>query len=100
MTTIRCHPCAPVEVDDLQEWMDGALGRIREALPHGTVRLLRLTQELPSGGHSFGWLIELDPDDDVDVLRLKAVRAALRDMRLLGLQPTVLADERAPSLAS
>ena len=63
---IRCHPCAPVPADELEGWLEQQVDELRALAPHATLRLSRLTQ----GG----------PSTD-----------SLRDMRLLGLQPTLLA---------
>jgi hypothetical protein len=84
---IRCHPCAPVALPEIEAWLQREVGRIRDEVPGATVRLLRLSQELPSGDHSVGWLIELEVDVSLVETGLAAV---LSEMRLLGLQPTVL----------
>jgi hypothetical protein len=83
---IRCHPCAPVDVDEIEGWLERELARMREAVSGATVRLLRLTQDLPSGGQSVGWLIEFDADFE-DSERLDGL---LSELRLLGVQPSVL----------
>ena len=66
---IRCHPRVPIS----------------------TVRLSRLTQELPDAHIDIGWLIELELDPDEPLLAGGRITQALRDMRLLGLQATLLA---------
>jgi hypothetical protein len=62
-----------------------------EAAPHGTVRLSRLTQGGPSTDLEIGWLIELELADEEPLLAGQRLADALRDMRLLGLEPTLLA---------
>jgi hypothetical protein len=92
---IRCHPCTPVEPDEIQRWLERELSRVRDKAGGGAVRLLRLTQDLPSGEYPIGWLVEIDVDDDVfDSARLAEV---MSDMKLLGLQPTVLESAEAPA---
>jgi hypothetical protein len=86
---IRCHPCAPVSTEEVDSWLRAEVERLRDGAPHAALRVLRLNQELPSGGADVGWLIELDavggepPLDDDELARM------LRDLRLLGLQPTL-----------
>jgi hypothetical protein len=86
--TIRCHPSAPVSTAEIEGWLEREIGRIRDDCPEGTLRLIRLTQDLASGEQSVGWLVELDVDEQVfDSERLATV---VSEMRLLGLQPSVL----------
>ena len=54
------------------------------------MRLSRLTQGLPAAHLDIGWLIELELDPDEPLLADDRLPQALRDMRLLGLQPTLL----------
>jgi hypothetical protein len=95
---IRCHPCVPVALTEIEAWLKRELGRIRDEIPDATVRLLRLSQERPSGDHSVGWLIELDTD--TSVLETGRFAAVLSEMRLLGLQPTVLETARSAVVSS
>jgi hypothetical protein len=88
---IRCHPCAPVSAGELEGWLERQVAELRAAAPHGTVRLSRLTQAGPSAHLAIGWLVELDLDEDEPLLAGQRIGNALRDMRLLGLQPTLLA---------
>jgi hypothetical protein len=88
---IRLHPCVPVSIDDLEEWLDHEVMDLRAAAPEGTVRLSRLTQPLPSGGVDIGWLLELELSERERPLALDRIAEALRDMRLLGFQPAMLA---------
>ena len=87
---IRCHPCAPVPADELEGWLERQLDELRSAAPHGTFRLSRLTQGGPSTDLNIGWLIELELADGEPLLRGPLIADSLRDMRLLGLQPTLL----------
>ncbi|HET8820098.1 MAG TPA: hypothetical protein VFM57_01000 [Thermoleophilaceae bacterium] len=86
---IRCHPCAPVSADDLEGWLDQQVDELRAAVPQGTLRLCRLTQGGPSSDLNIGWLIELELADG-ELLGGRLLADSLRDMRLLGLQPTLL----------
>jgi hypothetical protein len=93
---IRCHPYAPVASDELEDWLAREVDSIREAAPDATVRLMRLSQALSAGRVAIGWLIELDwPHGEVALTDVQ-LETVLRDMRLLGLQPTLL-DRTAPA---
>ena len=71
----------------LHAWLEQQVTHLRAEAPHGTIRLSRLTQGLPS---PIGWLIEVELDDDEPLLARERLAHVLRDMRLLGLQPTLL----------
>jgi hypothetical protein len=88
---IRCHPRVPVSADELQHWLERQLDELRAEAPHATVRLSRLTQGGPSAELDIGWLVELELREDEPLLAGHRLADALRDMRLLGLQPTLLA---------
>ena len=88
---IRCHPCVPVSADELEPWLEKQLDELRADTPHGTLRLSRLTQGAPDVNLENGWLIELDLPEGEPLLTGRRLGDALRDMRLLGLQPTLLA---------
>src|SRR4051794_14383044 len=87
---IRCHPYAPVEADELESWLAREIEQVRATAPEATVRLMRLTQSRPTGASLVGWLVELEsvPGDGAADFHLENV---LADMRLLGLQPSLLA---------
>ena len=57
-------------------------------------RLSRLTQSAPDMDLEIGWLVELDLPDGEPLLTGRRLADALRDMRLLGLQPTLMAGAR------
>jgi hypothetical protein len=90
---IRCHPRVPVSVsaDELERWLERQVSDLRAAAPHGTVRLSRLTQGRPGADLDVGWLVELELAEGEPLLAGHRLADALRDMRLLGLQPTLLA---------
>jgi hypothetical protein len=90
---IRCHPRAPVSPEELEPWLEQQVDRLRGEAPQGTVRLSRLTQELPSVDIDIGWLLELELPEGEPLLALDRLADALRDMRLLGLEPTLLAPQ-------
>jgi hypothetical protein len=92
---IRCHPCVPVSADELEPWLENQLDELRADAPHGTLRLSRLTQNAPDMDLEIGWLVELDLPDDEPLVTGRRLADALRDMRLLGLQPTLLAPHQA-----
>jgi hypothetical protein len=89
--SIRCHPFAPVSADELEQWLERQVSHLREEAPQGTIRLLRLTQERPDASLVIGWLLELELPEDEPLLARDRLADALRDMRLLGLQPTIFA---------
>lgn len=88
--SIRCHPCAPVATDELERWLGHEVERLRASAPHAVLRLIRLVQRMPTGDVGVGWLIELDAPNGDPPLRDEALAGVVRDLRLLGLQPTVL----------
>lgn len=88
---IRCHPSVPVSSGELEEWLEQQVHALRADAPHGTVRLSRLMQGLPSGNLSIGWLLEFELSETEHAVAQPHLREALRDMRLLGFQPTLLA---------
>jgi hypothetical protein len=88
--TIRCHPRVPVAAEELERWLDRQVEGLRAEAPRGTVRLSRVVQELPSVDIGVGWLLELELPADESLLDEDRLAAVLRDMRLLGLQPTLL----------
>ena len=91
---IRCHPCAPVAPDELEQWLERQTEVMRAGAPHAIVRLSRLAQARDNGDLHIGWLVELDLPDGEMPLTETQLADALRDMRLLGLQPTLLAPQR------
>jgi hypothetical protein len=93
---IRCHPSVPVAAEELEQWLEQQVGDLRVAAPGGTVRLSRLTQALPSGDVDVGWLLELELSDGERHLIDARLMEAVRDMELLGFQPTVLVPLEAP----
>jgi hypothetical protein len=87
---IRCHPCVPISADDLGEWLEHQVMDLRALVPGAAVRLSRLAETLPSGDVDVGWLIELELSERQRVLVHDRLIEAVRDMGLLGFQPTVL----------
>jgi hypothetical protein len=87
---IRCQPRVPISPDELEGWLEIEVKDLRAQAPHATVRLSRLTQGGPDAHLDIGWLIELELDPSEPLLAGDRLSQALRDMRLLGLQPTLL----------
>jgi hypothetical protein len=87
---IRCQPIAPVSADDLQGWLELEMRELGAAVPRGTVRLSRLTQESQNADLETGWLVELEAPDGEPPLWDDRLAVTLRDMRLLGLEPRLL----------
>ena len=86
---IRCHPCAPVATEELEQWLGEEVERLRASAPQAVLRMVRLTQRSPTGDIGVGWMLELDAANGEPPLDEDGLAAVLRDMRLLGLQPTV-----------
>jgi hypothetical protein len=87
---IRCQPRVPLDPDELEGWLELEVKDLRAQAPRATVRLSRLTQRRLDAHLDIGWLIELELDPDEPLLAGERLSLALRDMRLLGLQPTLL----------
>jgi hypothetical protein len=87
---IRCHPRQPVAADELEGWLGLEVDELRAAAPDATIRLSRLTTSRADGELDVGWLVELELAEDEPLLAGHRLADALRDMRLLGLQPTLL----------
>lgn len=87
---ICCHPCVPVAAEEIEPWLEQQLAELRAKAPGGTIRLSRLRQGLPSTNVDIGWLIELELQAGEAPLARERLGEALRDMRLLGLQPKLL----------
>ena len=88
---IRCQPCAPASHEELERWLERHVGELRVAIPHATCRLSRLTQGGPSADPGIGWLVELELAEGEPLPEAERLATSLRDMRLLGLEPTLLA---------
>ena len=88
---IRCHPCVSVSADELDQWLEQQVRELRAEAPRGTVRLSRLTEGRPGAALAPGWSVELELAEEEPLLAGDRIADALRDMRLLGLQPTLLA---------
>ena len=88
---IRCHPVVPVSAGELEQWLEQQLNDLRVEAPLGIIRMSRLAQGAPSSGCYIGWLVELELPEAGSFLTEDRLADALRDMRLLGLQPTLLA---------
>jgi hypothetical protein len=87
---IRCHPRVPISSDELEGWLEIEVKDLRAQAPRATVRLSRLTQDGPGAHLDIGWLIELELEPTEPLLAGDRLSQALRDMRLLGLEPTLL----------
>jgi hypothetical protein len=88
---IRCHPCVPLSIEELEQWLQSEVHELRAEAPQATIRLSRLTQGLPSVTLDIGWLVELELSEDEPLLAGERLAEAIRDMRMVGLQPTLLA---------
>ncbi|MBS1843512.1 MAG: hypothetical protein JST53_03750 [Actinobacteria bacterium] len=94
---VRCHPYAPVATEEVQKWLTEEVGRLREDAPDATIRLLRLSQAGPEGEIGVGWQIELGVTLSDAPLDQRCLADLLGDLRLLGLQPSVLRAQDLPA---
>jgi hypothetical protein len=88
---IRCHPGVPVAADELEGWLERQVDELRAAAPDATIRLSRLTRGGANNEPGVGWLVELELANGEPLFAGHQLADALRDMRLLGLEPTLLA---------
>lgn len=89
---VRCHPYAPVATEALQKWLREEVRRLRKVAPEASIRLLRLSQPGPAAEIEVGWQIEIGGSLCLSPLDDKSLAELLRDLRLLGLQPSVLGE--------
>jgi hypothetical protein len=87
---IRCHPTVPVPSEELEQWLDVQVERLRADAPTATVRVSHLSQALPSGDVEIGWLLEFEVPESERLLAHEHLAVTITDMVLLGFQPTVL----------
>jgi hypothetical protein len=92
---IRCLPRAPVAGEELERWLERELEELRRDISRGTIRLSRLTDPLPTADVGIGWLIEFDLPEHQLQPAWGRIATTLRDLRLLGFQPTLLAPPEA-----
>jgi hypothetical protein len=88
---IRCHARVPVASHELEGWLERQVDELRAGAPHATIRLSRLTQSGPDAELDVGRLVELELAEGESLLAGPRLADALRDMRLLGLDPTLFA---------
>lgn len=91
---VRARSCTPASTVELTDWLEGKVAQLREETPGALVRLTRLVQDLPAARVDDGWLIEVQtegegPGEGADPLTA-ALEEVLCDMRILGLDPTLL----------
>lgn len=98
---IRCRSCTPASTVELTDWLEAKVADLREQEPRLLIRLTRLRQELADAAIDDGWLIEVelpaDPAGGLPAPVAATLEEALRDMRILGLAPTVLVPARLPA---
>ncbi len=87
---IRCQPRASISLDELEGWLELEIHELRAAVPRSTVLLSRLAHRGRSADSEAGWLIELQLAEGESLLGEGRLAGVLRDMRLLGLEATLL----------
>ncbi|HET7574681.1 MAG TPA: hypothetical protein VFJ99_06150 [Solirubrobacterales bacterium] len=97
---IRCRSCTPASAAELTDWLEAKLAELRERTPQLLVRLTRLAQDLPEATVEDGWLIEVESQgerpEEPFTTSMASLEAILSDMRILGLDPTLLVPVRLP----
>jgi hypothetical protein len=86
---IRCTPPAAQPGDGLEGWLELEVKDLQAHLRPATVRLSRLTQ--PSPHLDSGWLIEVERQGEQPPLTEERLAELLASIRLLGVEPFVLA---------
>ena len=87
---VRCDPQTDVAAHEVERWLQREVERFRYVSPRASVRLHRLSATESTLKTGRGWLIELDSSGEGDPIDRENLDVALRDMRLLGLRPTLL----------
>lgn len=91
---VRCRSCTPASAGELTEWLEDKVAELREGTPGLLARLTRLAQDLPGATVDDGWLLEFElpreREDSAFTLLMSALGETLRDMRVLGFDPTLL----------
>jgi hypothetical protein len=87
---IHCQPASAVPTQEVERWLKQEVERLRAGTPHASFHLHRITATESTGDTRTGWLIELDATSGDEPLDHEHVDAVLRDLRLLGLRPTLL----------
>ncbi len=97
---VRCRSCTPASTVELTDWLEGKVTQLSTDTPRAAVRLTRLVQDLPTATLDDGWLIEISLEgergEDSDSLAA-SLEEILRDMRIIGLDPTLLVPKRLPT---
>jgi len=97
---VRCRSCTPASTVELTDWLEGKVALLRDETPAALVRLTRLVQDLPGARVDDGWLIEVQLEGEGPVERpgplAVSLEEILRDMRILGLDPTLLVPRTPP----
>jgi hypothetical protein len=90
---IRCR-ATPASTGELTDWLEDEVAELRDGHPELLVRLSRLTQDLPDTSIDDGWLIEVEIPGEQPAepfaLLMASLEEILGDMRILGLDPTLL----------
>lgn len=91
---IRCRPRDPEAGVRFEQW----LGQKRDTSPglmtDGTVRVSRLSPALVTVRAGEGWLIEFELREDELLLDWQCLAATVTDLRLLGLEVTIMVPPR------
>jgi hypothetical protein len=88
--SIRCRAEDHEAAVRFEQWLERKRGASPVAMTDGTVRVSRLTPALATVRGGLGWLIEFHLQEDASLIDWQCVAALVTDLRLLGLEPTVL----------
>lgn len=97
---VHCRSCTPASNVELTDWLEEKVTELRQGTPRLLVRLTRLVQDLPEATVDDRWLIEAElqgerPQGPFTSL-MASLTEILREMRILGLDPTLLVPVRLP----
>lgn len=97
---VRCRSCTPASAAELTAWLEEKVAELREETPHLLVRITQLSQSLSDVTVDDGWLIEVELQGEQSEGPFSSLMASLeetlRDMRIFGLDPTLLVPVRLP----
>jgi len=86
-----CSRPASLAPDEAETWLHGAVEKLSAAAPAQALTVAALHEGDADGAVEWDWLVEVDlPDHDGQDAR-RGLSELLLDLRLLGMQPSVVA---------
>jgi hypothetical protein len=87
---IRCRAPDPESAVRFEQWLGQKCTSSPILMTDGTVRVSRLAPALVTVRASAGWLLEFELCQEESLLDWQCLAAMVTDLRLLGLEPTIL----------